>query len=933
MILSLDNHYALAIDSFDNVWIADTNNDRIVAYDSSGNFLTKYGIKNSDTGFEDNGPRGIAFDSASSIFYVTDTKGNTIHKFQNNLVESFNVPGVPTDFTATPGDTIVSLTWVAPTDDGGAAIDYYKVLFREVNSGQWILTTNEITDTSAVVPGLTNDQEYEFAVFAHNSAGDGTAASVTATPVVGSVTVPDAPTGLTAIPGSTQVSLTWIAPSDGGSPITDYLVEFSDDNGATWESFDHDDATVTETVTGLTNGQEYFFRVSAINVIGTGPAIGGAPEIETSRVDHNDDDAEEADDGDMYLDSSDLELIESDEDNEYVGIRFNLIEIPQGTSITSAYVQFTTDETDDDETTLTIKAEATDNSLRFVDEDDEDNEITHDISNRPTTTASVSWSPADWDSNGEAGDDQRTPNIKSIIQEVIDRPNWQSDYSLSIIITGDGKRVAESHDGDSGAAPLLTITYGDVVTATPVVGSVTVPDAPTGLTAIPGNTQVTLSWITPTDGGSPITDYLVEFRATTISVGPGETALCHAPPGNPNNVQTLVVSDSAVSNHLGHGDAVGECVSINPWEPFAHGDDTVTEIVTNLTNNVLHEFRISAINFIGTGVSSSVVTATPVVGSVTVPDAPTGLTAIPGSTQVSLTWIAPSDGGSPITDYLVEFSDDNGATWESFDHDDATVTETVTGLTNGQEYFFRVSAINVIGTGPAIGGAPEIETSRVDHNDDDAEEADDGDMYLDSSDLELIESDEDNEYVGIRFNLIEIPQGTSITSAYVQFTTDETDDDETTLTIKAEATDNSLRFVDEDDEDNEITHDISNRPTTTASVSWSPADWDSNGEAGDDQRTPNIKSIIQEVIDRPNWQSDYSLSIIITGDGKRVAESHDGDSGAAPLLTITYGDVVTATPQAGVTVPGTPTNLTAIPGNTQVTLSWIAPDKWRFTNY
>jgi len=84
-------------------------------------------------------------------------------------------------------------------------------------------------------------------------------------------TVPDAPTGLNAVSSeSAQVPLSWTAPTNnGGSPITDYLVEFSSDAGATWTTFAHGDDTTTETVTGLTNDQPYSFRVSAINAVGT----------------------------------------------------------------------------------------------------------------------------------------------------------------------------------------------------------------------------------------------------------------------------------------------------------------------------------------------------------------------------------------------------------------------------------------------------------------------------------------------------------------------------------------------------------------------------------------------------------------------------------------------------------------------------------------
>jgi hypothetical protein len=60
---------------------------------------------------------------------------------------------------------------------------------------------------------------------------------------------------------------------------------------------------------------------------------------------------------------------------------------------------------------------------------------------------------------GEAGPDQRTPDITSIVQEIVKRPGWSSGNALVIIITGTGERVAESYDGDQAAAPLLHVVY------------------------------------------------------------------------------------------------------------------------------------------------------------------------------------------------------------------------------------------------------------------------------------------------------------------------------------------------------------------------------------------------------------------------------------------------------------------------------------------
>jgi hypothetical protein len=85
-------------------------------------------------------------------------------------------------------------------------------------------------------------------------------------------TAPAAPTGLSATAGNTQATLSWTAASNGGSNITDYLVEYSPDN-STWTTFSDGTSTSTSaTVTGLTNGTLYYFRVSAINAVNTSSA-------------------------------------------------------------------------------------------------------------------------------------------------------------------------------------------------------------------------------------------------------------------------------------------------------------------------------------------------------------------------------------------------------------------------------------------------------------------------------------------------------------------------------------------------------------------------------------------------------------------------------------------------------------------------------------
>jgi hypothetical protein len=170
------------------------------------------------------------------------------------------------------------------------------------------------------------------------------------------------------------------------------------------------------------------------------------------RVAASSDDAEERASGRVSLTSSDLELI-FDRDVQTVGIRFNGIDIPQGANISSAYIQFKVDESNSDPAALIIAGQADDNPSTFVNSSE-------NISNRPTTTASVLWDPVPgWGTVGITGLDQQTTNIAPIIQEIIDRPGWTESNSLVIIITGTGKRVAESYNGDQAGAPLLHVEY------------------------------------------------------------------------------------------------------------------------------------------------------------------------------------------------------------------------------------------------------------------------------------------------------------------------------------------------------------------------------------------------------------------------------------------------------------------------------------------
>lgn len=83
---------------------------------------------------------------------------------------------------------------------------------------------------------------------------------------------PPAPTSVSATAGTGQATVTWVAPTGNiGPEITDYVVEYSSDNGVTWTQFADGGSTLTNaTVTGLTPATPYRFRVASVNGIGRG---------------------------------------------------------------------------------------------------------------------------------------------------------------------------------------------------------------------------------------------------------------------------------------------------------------------------------------------------------------------------------------------------------------------------------------------------------------------------------------------------------------------------------------------------------------------------------------------------------------------------------------------------------------------------------------
>jgi type IV pilus assembly protein PilY1 len=144
--------------------------------------------------------------------------------------------------------------------------------------------------------------------------------------------------------------------------------------------------------------------------------------------------------------SPDNQFFDLDLGEQTVGLRFQNVFVDQGAVITSAYIEFVAVDSDSTTTNLTIEGEANDNAAPFSG--------ASPVTSRTGTTNTVAWNSIPAWTNGTH---YNSPDISSIVQEIVDRSGWSNGNAMVFRITGSGERDANSRDNSSTLMPILHI--------------------------------------------------------------------------------------------------------------------------------------------------------------------------------------------------------------------------------------------------------------------------------------------------------------------------------------------------------------------------------------------------------------------------------------------------------------------------------------------
>jgi type IV pilus assembly protein PilY1 len=346
------------------------------------------------------------------------------------LVVEYNVPAV------TLGERAFGLRFPAVDIPAGVTVTSARITFKTNPSVDLTLNSQALTATIGVQNSINPPS---FSTASNDVTSRSTAGTVSwnipAFSVNGqSVSTPD----LTSLVNTITSSTGWC----GGSPMVFTFVRSSGDALRSFFSTAADNSSAP--VLELSYSAGDVALDTGCQADSTAPQIAGSAN-----------DAEQAvSNGSMSLSSSDLELGQDGTTKQIVGMRFQDVAVPQGATVTNAYIEFTAKDSSSGTLNLSIKGENVDNAAAF-------SSTSSEISTRLSgagTSASTAWTPGSW-SDGNTYD---SPSLTAIVQEIVNRGGWTKGNAMAMFVStssSSNTRRAYSVDGSASRAPRLIVEF------------------------------------------------------------------------------------------------------------------------------------------------------------------------------------------------------------------------------------------------------------------------------------------------------------------------------------------------------------------------------------------------------------------------------------------------------------------------------------------